>query len=101
MNNFYERCLQLRDFYLKTESDNTNVSILAQIFSLPFYNHKELNDLPKDVICSIYIKNLIGNIEHIENALTAVLSDLQFIKYNVWHCRDYIITHEIYFTVND
>ena len=101
MNNFYERCLQLRDFYLKTESDNTNVSILAQIFSLPFYNHKELNDLPKDVICSIYIKNLIGNIEHIEEALKVVLSDLEFTNYSVWHNKDYYITHEIYFMVND
>ena len=101
MNNFYERCLQLRDFYLKTESDNTNVSILAQIFSLPFCNIKQLDDLPRGVVCSIYIKDLIGNIEHIENALTAVLSDLQFPNYSVWHSKDYYITHEIYFTVKD
>ena len=101
MNNFYERCYQLRDFYLKTESDNTKVSILAQIFSLSFYNLKQLDDLPEDVVCSIYIKNLIGNIESIEDSLKVVLSDLEFPNYSVWHNKDYYITHEIYFMVND
>ena len=41
MNFFYSRCLQLRDYYLKTESDNTKVILLSQLFAIAFYNSKE------------------------------------------------------------
>ena len=101
MNNFYSRCFQLRDFYLQTESDNTKVYILAQIFSLTFYNFKQLDDFPKHVNCSISVENLMSNIEHVKESLNVVLSDLEFTNYRVWYNRDYYITHEICFIVYD
>ena len=101
MNIFYSRCLQLRDYYLKTESDNTKVILLSQLFAIAFYNSEQLDDLPRGVTCYINCSNLTSNITSIEDSLRSLLSDLHFHKYHVERNSNFYISHEINFVIND
>ena len=102
MNNFYERCLKLRDFYLKTESDNTKIILLSKIVAISFYNNNKLDDLPRGVILYINCYDLDTKATNIiEDSLRSVLSDLHFKQYHVERNSNFYISHEINFVIND
>lgn len=102
MKPFYDRCLTLRSFYLKREPDNQKLILLSKLLALSFYNEEQvLDDLPKGKTLEIDCSDLTACAPKIKDSLSQVLSDLEFIKFDIWHSKNYNLFHKVNFMITE
>lgn len=100
MNNFYERCVNLRGTYLKNDSIS-KLSILSKLISIAFYNNSHCFDkLPEAFTLSINCTDVgLSTYEELEKVLKEVLEDLGY--QSVFVFSDYFYsTRVLEFSIN-
>ena len=102
MESFYDRCLTIRNFYFKRETENTKLILLSKLVALSFYNEEQiLDDLPKEKSLEIDCSDLTACAPKVEDSLSQVLSDLEFTNFDVGHNKNYNLFHKINFMIKE
>ena len=101
-SSFYDRCLALRNFYIKRETDSTKLILLSKLVALSFYNQeKVIDDLPKGKTLEIDCSDLTACAPKVEDSLSQVLYDLEFTKFDIGHNKNYNLFHKIDFWIKE
>lgn len=100
--NVYEKCQRLRDYYRETNISNQedlNLAVLSKLVIVAFSNNIVSDTLPVCRDLEIDCTDLRASYEHIEEALTRVLKDLEYTSFSIIPVKPFYMSHSVLFKI--